>query len=112
MTHLAVLLALLQNVICHTYNSGCRCILLQTSVITAVTGANFIVIDTCMSNLSAGTVITCDDFAVDDDAAANTSSKCYQDHVLRTLCSTLPCLTKSCDIGIIGCLCRKTCKCA
>lgn len=43
-----------------------------------------------MSDLSAGSVKSCNYLSVYDDSTADTSSKCYHNDILRALCSTLP----------------------
>lgn len=62
-----------------------------------------------MSDLTASSVMSCYNLAVNNDSAADTSSKRYHDHIRGTCCCTLPCLTKCCYIGIISCFRAKSC---
>ncbi len=43
-----------------------------------------------MSDLTACTIKSCNDFSIYDDTAADTGSKCYHDNVFTAFCCTLP----------------------
>ena len=63
-----------QIFLCQTNDTGCRCHLLEASVVSAVADRFFFRINTCMTNLAACAVSTCYDLAVHDDSAADTGS--------------------------------------
>ena len=50
------------------------------------------------------------DFSAYDDTAADTCSKCYKNHILRSGRCTFPCLTKCGYVCIVSCLCFQSCK--
>lgn len=64
----------------------------------------------CMSDLTACSVGTCYDLAVNDDSAADTSSESDHDHILRTCRCTFPCFTECCYVCIVSCLSLKSCE--
>ena len=55
-----------QIFLCQTNDTGCRCHLLEASVVSAVADRFFFRINTCMTNLAACAVSTCYDLAVHD----------------------------------------------
>ena len=85
-----------QIFLCQTNDTGCRCHLLEASVVSAVADRFFFRINTCMTNLAACAVSTCYDLAVHDDSAADTGSKGNHNQVLASLSAACPHLTESC----------------
>ena len=63
-----------------------------------------------MADLSACTVNTCYNLAVQNDTAAYSGSQSNQDYILRTCCRTFPCFSKCSYIRIISCFGRKSCQ--
>ena len=73
-----------QIFLCQTNDTGCRCHLLEASVVSAVADRFFFRINTCMTNLAACAVSTCYDLAVHDDSAADTGSRGSHNSVRST----------------------------
>lgn len=92
-----------QIFLCQTNDTGCRCHLLEASVVSAVADRFFFRINTCMTNLAACAVSTCYDLAVHDDSAADTGSKGNHNQVLASLSAACPHLTESCCVCVVCC---------
>ena len=76
-------------------------------MISTVAFFGFVTDYECMSDLTACSVGTCYDLAVNDDSAADTSSESDHDHILRTCRCTFPCFTECCYVCIVSCLSLK-----
>ena len=63
-----------------------------------------------MSDFSTCSVSSDYRMTINDDTAANASSKCYHDQVFFSFSGTLPHLTKSCYVGIISNNTWETCE--
>ena len=99
-----------QSSLGYTYNTSCRCVLLQTSAVTTVTSFLFLMVYCCMTNLSACTVSTANNLSINDNSTANSSSKSYKNYILRTCSCTFPCFSQSCYISIISSFRCKACQ--
>ena len=62
-----------------------------------------------MSDLSACSVVSGYDLAIDDDAAADTGSKCHHDNIVIADCSAFPHFTECCHVCIVSDAYCKTC---
>ena len=95
---------LLEGTLRHTHNSGCRRILLQTAVLSAVALLLLVCIHCNMTNLTTGSVESGYDFSVDNNAAADSGSQRYHDDISAAFCRTLPHLAECRHVCIISCL--------
>ena len=62
-----------------------------------------------MSDLTAGSVASGYDLAIDDDAAADTGSKCHHNNIVIADCSAFPHFAECCHVCIVSDAYRKTC---
>ena len=60
--------------------------------------------DVNMTDFSAGTRSACDHLAIDDDATADTGTKCGKYQVIVALSTAAPHLAKCCHVRVISCL--------
>ena len=63
-----------------------------------------------MSDLTAGSVVSCYNFTINDDSTTDTGAQCYHNNILTSFCTTLPHLTECCNVCIVSYFDRQTCK--
>ena len=79
-------------------------------MIAAVTFFCFATYNQHMADFTTGTMCSGNDFAIYNDSATHTCTKCHHDNIIRAGSCTFPRFSQSSNIGIISCTCFKSCQ--
>ena len=93
---------LVQQLLHAADDAGSAGILLEAAVLAAAAGGRLVRVDGDVADLAAGTVCAVDDFAVDDDAAADAGAQRDHDCAAAALGRTHPDLTQSSHVGVVA----------
>ena len=91
-----------------TDNTGGGAVLLDTTVIAAVTGNGLFRVHTQVTDIRAGTGGAMKQMAFHNDTAADTGTEGHKDHIVTVLAAALPEFAQSGNVGIVTCLYRET----